>query len=170
MLPMDFFERPTLIVAHDMLGKFLCCSDGRALMITEVEAYDGPQDLACHAARGRTPRTEVMFGAAGHFYVYLIYGIHWMLNVVTDRKDYPAAVLIRGLEGISGPARLTKALKIDKKLNTLPAHPASGFWFEDRGTRIPSREIIKTPRIGVDYAGPEWATKPWRFLVKNGSS
>ncbi len=166
ILPPSFFNRPTLEVARDLLGKFLVrrFSDGTetALRITEVEAYDGPDDKASHASKGRTPRTEVMFGEPGHFYVYLCYGLHWMLNIVTGPKDYPAAILIRGVEGGNGPARLTKALKIDGSLNTLPAAESSGLWFEDRGEKV--GKIKATPRIGVDYAG-EWSKKKWRFVT-----
>ncbi len=168
ILPLSFFNRPTVEVARDLIGKTLVrrFPDGTqtALRITETEAYDGPLDLACHAAKGRTPRTEVMYGPAGHFYVYFIYGIHWLLNVVTGPEDFPSAVLIRAVEGISGPARVTKALKIDKSFYGKPVVPESGLWFEDRGEKV--RKIKATPRIGVDYAGEEWAGKEWRFVVE----
>lgn len=169
ILPPSFFNRPTLEVARDLLGKTLMrrFPDGttRALRITEVEAYDGPDDKASHASKGRTPRTEVMFGESGHFYIYLCYGLHWMLNIVTGPKDYPAALLIRGVEGITGPARLTKALKIDRSLNTLPATEDSGLWFEDRGEKV--GKVKSTKRIGVDYAGKEWAGREWRFVMED---
>lgn len=166
ILPPEFFNRPTLEVAKDLLGKVLVRRhpDGSEtrLRITEVEAYDGPDDKACHASKGRTPRTEVMFGDAGHFYVYLCYGLHWMLNIVTGPSGYPAAILIRGLDSLSGPARLTKALHIDRTLNTLPATPDSGLWFEDPGKKVGKIKVTK--RIGVDYAG-EWKDKEWRFVL-----
>lgn len=168
ILPASFFERRSLKVAKDLLGKYLVRRVGgktTAHMITEVEAYIGPHDLACHAAKGLTPRTKVMFGPPGNFYVYFTYGMHWMLNIVTDKKGYPAAVLIRGLEDVSGPARLTKKLGITGALNGAPAKRASGLWVEDRGVLIPPRRIRRTPRIGVDYAGEEWAQKPYRFLL-----
>ncbi len=139
-------------------------ADGcHAHLITEVEAYDGEADLACHAARGRTARTAVMYEPGGVWYVYLCYGVHEMLNLVVGPRDWPAAALIRGVDGITGPGRLTKALAIDRCLNAQPAVLASGLHLEDRGVRVPRRLIQATPRIGVDYAGPVWAAKPWRF-------
>ena len=170
----EFFARPVLEVAPDLLGKFLvrrnAAGEETALMITEVEAYDGPEDLACHACKGRTARTEPLFGEPGHFYVYLCYGIHWMLNVVTNEREYPAAVLIRGIEGFDGPGKLTRFMQIDKGLNGKPAVPESGLWIEDRGLLsavAPDRTIARGPRIGVDYAGPVWAKKPYRFLLRS---
>lgn len=170
ILGQKFFERPALEVAEDLLGKFLVRRIGKreiALMITEVEAYDGPRDLACHASKGRTERTEVMFGEAGRFYVYLVYGMYSMLNVVTGKKDYPAAILIRGVEGFNGPGKLTKFLGIDKKLNCKKAQKASNLWLDDRGVKISKKDIKRTPRIGVHYAGPVWSKKPYRFTLEN---
>ncbi len=166
-----FFARPTRRVASELLGMYLVRERDdsvAAYMVTEVEAYDGPHDKASHASRGRTARTEVMFGPAGHWYVYLCYGMHWMLNVVTGPTDYPAAVLIRGVVGIEGPGRVTKALAVDRAQNTLPAARRSGLWFEDRGIRVSRRSIVTTPRVGVAYAG-EWAHKPWRYVLSGGS-
>lgn len=163
-----FFDRPALVVARELLGKYLVRRAGgrtTALMITEVEAYDGPRDRASHASRGRTARNAPMFGPAGRWYVYLCYGMHWMLNIVTGPKDYPAAVLIRGAGDAAGPARLTKYLKIDRRLNGRPASRESGLWFEDREVRVPASRIRRAPRIGVDYAG-EWAKKPYRFMIR----
>ena len=134
-------------------------------MITEVEAYDGERDLACHAAKGRTARTEILYGAAGHWYVYLCYGMHEMLNLVVGPSDWPAAVLIRGVEGVVGPGRLTKALGIDRRLNARAVRPETGLWIEDRRTPESNRRIGATPRIGVDYAGKIWAAKRWRFIL-----
>ena len=132
-------------------------------IITEVEAYDGEKDLACHASKGRTKRTEVMYRAGGIWYVYLCYGMHEMLNLVTGPADYPAAILIRGVSGISGPGRLTKNLQIDRRLNGQPAAPPSGLHLEDTGLGVPRRSIKAGPRVGVNYAGPVWAAKLWRF-------
>ncbi len=163
-----FFARPALTVARDLLGKYLVRRvDGEviAAVITETEAYVGPHDLASHGSKGHTERTSVMFGPAGHWYVYFIYGIHWMLNAVTDEPGHPAAVLIRGAGQWDGPAKLTKALSIDKHFNTLPIARKSELWIEDRGLVIPRRKIHRTPRIGVDYAGA-WAAKPYRFVVE----
>lgn len=134
-------------------------------MITENEAYGGHHDKASHASRGRTARNQMMFGPAGFWYVYFVYGNHWMLNIVTGPKDYPAAVLIRGTDKIVGPARLTKFLHIDKKLNSQPARRLSGLWIEDRGVIIAKNKIKRAPRVGVDYAGA-WAKKPYRFMLK----
>lgn len=159
-----------MLLARRLLGKFLVrrLPDGRieARLITEVEAYCGEEDLACHASRGRTPRTEVLYAAGGVWYVYLCYGVHEMLNLVVGPRDWPAAVLIRGVEGIAGPGRLTKALGIGRALNTAPAAPASGLWIEDRGGPKGRARIAAAPRIGVDYAGPIWAGKPWRFTLE----
>lgn len=162
-----FFDRPTLEVAEDLLGKYLVRKVGRktvAEKITEIEAYVGPHDLACHSAKGRTSRTEVMYQKAGTLYIYFVYGMHWMLNIVTEKKDYPAAVLIRGTEHFRGPGVLTRELKIDKKLNGKMAGRKTGFWIEDRGEE--NFKIERTPRIGVRYAGPVWSKKKYRFLVK----
>lgn len=162
-----FFARRADIVARSLVGKYLVRDTGeavRAVRITETEAYMGPHDLACHAAKGRTARTAVMFEAPGTLYVYFIYGMYWMLNVVTAEVGYPAAVLIRGADSASGPGRLTRALAITGALNGSKAEPATGLWFEDRGSRIPARHILSTPRIGVDYAG-EWADKKYRFVL-----
>lgn len=156
-------------LARWLIGKFLVRrrSDGRddARMIVEVEAYDGECDLACHARAGRTRRTSVLYESGGIWYVYLCYGIHEMLNLVVGPKDWPAAVLIRGVEGITGPGRVTKQLEIDRKLNGAPAAPESGLWIEDRDVVVPKSAVQATPRIGVDYAGEIWAKKPWRFVM-----
>ena len=141
-------------------------------MIIEVEAYDGPSDRASHAHVGKTKRNEIMFGEAGRWYVYFVYGMHWMLNIVTSKKGYPAAVLIRagvvtrhGKEiTINGPAKLTKFLKIDKKFNGLPAISKTGLWLEDSKSLMPSYRITRGKRIGVEYAGA-WAKKPYNFRM-----
>jgi len=167
ILRRSFFVRPTLLVAKKLLGKYLVHRRGGkniSLMITEVEAYLGLDDKASHASRGKTERNKAMFDEGGRWYVYFTYGMHWMLNIVTGPKDYPAAVLIRGTDKVQGPARLTKYLEIDKKLNGKLADIKSGLWIEDRDYKIKPSEIIKTPRIGVDYA-QEWAKKPRRFYI-----
>lgn len=163
VLTQEWFRRPVLDVAPELLGTYLV-TDASEAMITEVEAYDGPEDKACHAHRGMTQRTKVMFGPAGHWYVYLCYGMYWMLNIVTGEEGYPAAVLIRGVTGakLDGPGKLTKAWAIDGSYNGKISDPSSGLWIEDRGVR--STEIERTPRIGVDYAG-EWAAAPYRFVI-----
>jgi len=168
ILNKKFFNRSTVVVAKDLLGKFLVRNIGDkeiAEMIIETEAYDGYKDEASHASKGRTKRTEVMFGDPGNFYIYLCYGMYWMLNIVTREHGYPAAVLIRGIHGANGPGKLTKFLNINNKLNNKHAIKRNGLWFEDRGIKIPDRNIKKTPRIGVVYAGPIWSAKKWRFII-----
>jgi DNA-3-methyladenine glycosylase len=159
--------KKTVALARWLLGKHLVRrrAGGRldARLITEVEAYDGERDLACHARAGHTRRTAVMYAAGGVWYVYLCYGVHEMLNLVVGPRGWPAAVLIRGVTGASGPGRVTKALVIDRKLNAKAAIRGSGLWLEDRGVRVPRSLVRATPRVGVDYAGPVWAAKKWRF-------
>ncbi len=166
------FNRPTLSVARSLIGKYLVRSiDGRMLAgkIVEVEAYVGPQDKACHASKGRTPRTEVLFGPPGVAYVYLIYGMYHCLNVVTEREEFPAAILIRAIEIdgelIDGPGRLCRALQIDRCLNRVDLTTCESLWFEDRGILVERGDVGAHPRVGVDYAG-EWAKKPWRFRLR----
>lgn len=167
-LPHSFFNRKTLHVARDLIGKYLVREiDGKTIRekITETEAYVGPHDLACHSSRGRTRRNEPMFCAPGTIYVYFTYGMHWMLNIVTEEKDFGAAVLIRGTENVSGPARLTKYLKIDKSLNGKKLGKKTGLWVED-GEKVSLKKILRTPRIGIAYAG-DWVKKPYRFILMN---
>lgn len=166
-----FQSKRTVALARWMIGKFLVrrWPDGRveARMIVETEAYHGESDQACHARAGRTKRTEVLYGPGGVWYVYLCYGIHEMLNVVAGPADEPAAILIRGVEGAIGPGRVTKALGIDRRLNRTPAtNEASDLWIEDRGVKVPRNKVQATPRIGVDYAGPIWSMKHWRFTLE----
>lgn len=164
ILKPDFFKLDALIVAPKLIGKYLVREyNGKIFrsVITEVEAYVGEEDLACHASKGRTPRTEVMYNEGGYIYIYLIYGIYYMLNIVTGAKDSPQAVLIRGTESIKGPGRLTKQLFIDKSLNNKLLLPENGLWVEESGIRL---TYTTTPRIGVDYA-KEWALKPWRYVA-----
>jgi len=168
ILEPSFFDRPALQVGRELIGKFLVRTLGEreyAFAVTEVEIYDGFEDRASHAFRGKTARNEVMFGDAGHLYVYFVYGMHWMLNVVVGRKNYPAAILVRSVEGCEGPGKLTKALEIDKRLNGKIALPPSRLWFEDRGKIIRRRSIKRLPRVGVGYAGPVWSKKLHRFLL-----
>jgi DNA-3-methyladenine glycosylase len=171
ILPRTYFNRSTLVVARSLLGKYLVRKNGAGRMagqIVEVEAYVGPHDLACHASKGRTLRTDVLFGPPGIAYVYLIYGMYHCLNVVTEEAGFPAAVLIRAAEIqgelIDGPGRLCRAFSIDRSLNRIDMTAGRQLWFEDRGTKIPKAMIGAYPRIGVDYAG-EWATKPYRFRL-----
>jgi len=172
ILPRTYFNRPTLRVARSLIGKYLVrVVDGRIIegKILEVEAYVGSQDKACHASKGRTQRTDVMFGPAGVAYVYLIYGMYHCLNVVTEREEFPSAVLIRAIEIdgelIDGPGRLCRALQIDRRLNRVDLTAGESIWFEDRGILVKKGEVGIHPRIGVDYAG-EWAKKLWRFRLR----
>jgi len=170
VLPAEHWRgRGTVRFARELLGKFLVRTrDGvaEARLITEVEAYDGERDLACHARVGRTARTATMYRPGGCWYVYLCYGVHEMLNLVTGPEDWPAAVLLRGVVGASGPGRLTRALGIGRQLDGTVAEPACGLHIEDRGVRVPRSWVRATPRVGVDFAGPAWAAKPWRFLIE----
>jgi DNA-3-methyladenine glycosylase len=161
-------QKKAVALARWLLGKYLVrrFPGGRseARMIVETEAYNGESDLACHARAGRTRRTEVMYGPGGVWYVYLCYGIHEMLNLVVGPRDWPAAILVRGVEGAVGPGRVTKTLAIDRTLNATSAVDSRGaLWLEDRGVRVPGRIVDATPRIGIDYAGPIWSMKHWRF-------
>lgn len=180
----SFYEQPTLEVAQQLLGKYLVRKhpDGMiAGRIVETEAYVGPDDKACHASRGRTPRTEIMFGPAGYAYVYFIYGFHHCLNIVTETADYPAAVLIRAVEPVegiplmkarrrterlnnlaSGPGKLCQAFAIDRSLN---GSDVCGNILYVENPAEPAPSILAKPRVGVDYSG-KWKRKLWRFLIR----
>lgn len=169
-LAKSFFIRPTLLVARDLLGKFLVVSKNgvkTSRMVTEVEAYDGFEDKASHASRGLTKRNAPMFEAGGIWYVYLVYGMYEMLNIVTGPKGYPAALLIRGVEGAAGPGKLTKEFHITRAYNGLAATKKNGLWIEDQGVVIPESHIKKSPRVGVAYAGPVWSKKRYRFFIQD---
>lgn len=169
LLPKYFLKRKAPIVAKEILGCTLVRDDGkeiRRFIIRETEAYDGLKDKASHASGGKTKRNEIMFREAGHIYIYFVYGMHYMLNIITGEKDYPSAILIRGLEGINGPARITKRLGIDKKLNGKILGKGSGLWIEKIEKKIKDKDIKQAPRIGVHYAGPIWSKKKWRFFLK----
>lgn len=167
VLPQKFFERHVLQVAEDLIGKKIVREMNGKIqehIIVETEAYDGIEDLACHASKGRTKRTEVMFGEAGVWYVYLVYGMHWMVNIVTGKKGYPAAVLIRGVKDVSGPGRVSRLMYADGSFTGKPSRPSVGMWFEE-GERVNKKMIRRTPRIGIDYSGPIWSKKLWRFVL-----
>jgi DNA-3-methyladenine glycosylase len=186
-LPRDFYARPTRTVARGLLGcRLVRQLNGLRLsgIIVEAEAYIGESDLACHAKAGKTQRTAVMYGLAGFSYVYFTYGMHWMLNVVTEERDFPAAVLLRAiepLEGIEemrrlrggkdlrllgkGPACLTQALRITRAENGLDLCVRdSGLWIEP-GETIPIRRVAVSPRIGLGKTPEPWLSKPWRYSV-----
>jgi len=175
-LPRSFYDRDTVLVAHELLGMHLVhvvSGVERVGRIVEVEAYLGPHDLAAHSSKGLTNRTRVMFGPPGHAYVYLIYGMHWCMNVVTQREGMASAVLLRALEPVKnvegrtqGPALLCKAMGIDGRVN---GHDLLG---DELHVRRPGRRdpisIVKRPRIGVDYAG-HWARRLLRFYVRGNA-
>ncbi|MDH4358389.1 MAG: DNA-3-methyladenine glycosylase [Candidatus Berkelbacteria bacterium] len=168
-----FFERFTLDVARELLGKVIVRKIGKKLIrarIVETEAYCGEEDQACHARIGRTKRNEVMYGPAGHAYIYLCYGIHELLNIVTQEKGCPEAVLIRKVEPLTrsnlksyGPGNLTRYLQITRALNSEDLTKSKVFWIEDDGFIVEKSQIKSAERIGVSYAG-KWAKKKWRFL------
>ncbi len=181
----SFYLKPTLDVARDLLGKVLVRRlHGKNLAgkIVETEAYIGPGDLACHASKGKTPRTAIMFESGGRAYVYMIYGFYFCLNAVTEVEGYPAAVLIRAVEPLdhvssmrrrrgnpsrdrdiaSGPGKLCMAMGIDKRLNGVSL-AGNTLWIEDR--KLTVDEIEASPRVGVDYAG-DYRDKPWRFYIR----
>ncbi|HEY6913389.1 MAG TPA: DNA-3-methyladenine glycosylase [Paludibacter sp.] len=165
-LPADFYKQDAVTVAEKLLGKILVrgCEDGTEARyrITETEAYLGEEDKACHASKGRTPRTEVMFSVGGKVYVYLIYGMYWMLNVVTGAENHPQAVLIRGIDNIIGSGKVGRELRLDKSFYAEDLLDSKRIWIED----APDVAEFKTaPRIGIDYAGDEWRDKPWRFVL-----
>ncbi len=192
ILPRAFYERPVVEVARALIGKQLVHQiDGKPVagIILETEAYDGEQDLACHAHSGKTKRNAVMYGPAGHAYIYFTYGMHWLLNCVTGCENYPAAVLIRSLyptaglermaqnrKGIeqslwcNGPAKLTKALGINGELNGSDlCQKNTSLWIAE-GITIPEEFIQAAPRVGIGYAGEPWISKPWRFFVSMEAS
>ena len=165
-LQRDFFIRDVLEVAPDLLNKSLVLTGSEGIIsryiITETEAYRGSEDKACHASKGRTDRTEVMYHEGGRLYVYLVYGIHWMLNVVTGLSNNPQAVLVRGLKNLNGPGRITRTLRIDKSFNGEDLILSSRIWIEDTGL---TADYKTSERIGIDYAGEYWKTRPWRFYL-----
>lgn len=150
-----------------MLGKHLVRDFGNGEVlrsaIVETEAYLGTEDLASHASKGRTPRTEIMFAEGGVIYAYLIYGVHWMLNIVTGPAEHPQAVLIRGIEDVIGPGRVGKAIQLDRSFYGEDLGTSPRIWIEDHKV---DGDIIASTRIGVDYAGAVWKNKLWRFELK----
>jgi DNA-3-methyladenine glycosylase len=165
-LSTDFYIRDVLEVAPGLIGKnmIIRLADNTygSFQVTDVEAYRGVEDKACHASKGRTARTEVMFREGGKLYLYMVYGMYWMLNVVTAESNNPQAVLIRGLGNLSGPGRLTKALGIDRSFNGEDLTTSDRIWFEETGLK----PVLRTgPRIGIDYSGEYWKSRPWRFYV-----
>ena len=183
-LPISFYNRPTLIVARELLGtRLVHISNGKKLvgLITETEAYFGFDDLASHAKAGRTIRTDPMFGPPGRAYVYFTYGNHWMLNAVTEKEGFPAAVLIRAIQPIEGnevmmerrmgrdtfgPGKLTQALGITKSENYANLTEAGSSLRIEAGIFVPDKSVTIGPRVGLNKTPEPWYSKPWRFLLK----
>ena len=157
----EFYHRPCLDVAKDLVGKVLVYN-GKRLRITQTEAYCGEADTACHAHKGRTQRTQVMYMDAGTVYIYLCYGMHWLLNIVTGDIDQPEAVLIRACEEADGPAKLTKALGITGQLNRASI-TGDDLWVEDDGCEC---KIGRKKRVGISYASQEDQDRLWRFVME----
>jgi DNA-3-methyladenine glycosylase len=186
-LPRSFYDRSTLNVARELLGaRLVRLEDGVRIsgVISETEAYVGEEDQGCHARSGLTARTAVMFGSPGYAYIYFTYGMHWMLNAVTEKEGYPAAVLIRAIqpvEGIDviakrrgkqprprwtdGPAKVTQALGIEKVLNGVDLCDTNGGLWIEPGISIPDTSVTIGPRVGLYTVPDPWKSKPWRFLV-----
>ena len=159
------YRKDAVSLAKELLGKLLCRKIGRKIIklrITETESYYGENDTACHAHKGKTERTSVMYLEGGHSYIYLCYGVHWLLNIVSGKQDFPEAVLIRGVEGFNGPGKLTKALSIDKLLNGENLIESKQLWIEDTG----EKPLFKAEkRIGIDYASEKDKNRLWRFVL-----
>lgn len=166
-LTKEFYNRDVLQVAPELVGKILArkFEDGRVLklQIKETEAYRGEEDLACHASKGKTSRTEVMYMDAGRIYIYLIYGMYYMLNIVTERENIPQAVLIRAAGEYNGPGKLTKALQIDKEFNKQSILDNASLWIENNNLK--SMKLKTFTRIGVEYSGALWCNKLWRWVL-----
>ena len=166
LLERSYFSSPAIILAPDLLGKILCRRTENGVIrarITETECYYGEEDTACHAHKGKTERTQTMYEEGGITYVYLCYGMHAMLNIVTGPKDHPEAVLIRSVEGVKGPGRATKHLKITTNDNASVLTPESGIWIEDDGLKFAYTAL---PRVGIDYASETDRNRPWRYIIK----
>ena len=167
VLDNEYFSLPATHLAKDLIGKVLCRRTENCVIkarILETECYFGEDDTACHAHKGKTERTKPMYEAGGITYVYLCYGIHSLLNIVTGNEGHPEAVLIRGIEGAIGPGRATKRLGITLADNALPLTEDSGIWIEDDGSKPP--KIERTARIGIDYASKRDRERKWRFVKK----
>ncbi|MBO7196522.1 MAG: DNA-3-methyladenine glycosylase [Clostridia bacterium] len=166
ILNKGYFEQPATFLAPDLIGKILCRKTANGIIrsrITETECYFGEEDTACHAHKGKTQRTSTMYESGGITYVYLCYGMHAMLNIVTGPKNHPEAVLIRGVEAANGPGRTTKFMYITTAENALSLCEENGIWIEDDGARP---EYTALPRVGIDYASKDDRERPWRYIAK----
>lgn len=160
-----FFEQDALVVAPALLGKMLVTKKNKTLKkykITEVEVYRGEEDEACHAKKGKTKRNVTMYLSGGYLYTYLIYGMYWMMNVVTGKAGHPQAILIRGLEGLEGPGKVTRCLGIDKSYCGENLVASDRIWIENNNESV---RYVTLKRIGIDYAGEYWKDKLWRFVL-----
>ena len=178
-LSVSFFRQDVLKVAPQLLGKIIQLrtkAGNRYFFITETEAYRGEEDLGCHCSKGRTTRTEVMYHLGGVYYVYLIYGMYWMLNIVTGKNNQPQAVLIRGIKEFdpatgkvfanhNGPGRTGKVLGINKSFYGISVLENKRLEIVDNNFQVVTGKIKTAPRVGIDYAGDEWKNKPWRFIL-----
>ena len=161
----EFFHRDALEVAPDLVGKILVSrinGEETRVRITETEAYRGEEDTACHAHKGRTKRTEVLYGKSGVIYVYLCYGMHWLMNVITGDEEQPQGVLFRAGEGYNGPAKLTKALGVTGEQNLKSFIDSEEIWIEDDGKK---HDYHTDTRVGIGYATEEYREKQWRFIL-----
>ena len=177
-LKRSFYTRPTLVVAKDLLGKYIVRKIGTKKLvgkIVETEAYIGPKDKASHSYNWKiTDRNKAEYLKGGFIYIYLVYGMYWQFNITTSLKGKPECVLIRAIEPLekikphltNGPGKLCRWLKLDKSFYGEDLTKSKRIWLEDRGEKILKKEIVTTERIGIDYA-QEWAKKPWRFYIKD---
>lgn len=172
-LKRNFYTKPTLRVIQDLLGKYIVRKIGKRNlegMITEIEAYIGPEDRASHAYQGKiTPRNMAEYLIGGHIYIYLVYGMYWQLNISTFKDGKPECVLIRALDFgklADGPGKVCRYLKLDESFYAEDLTKSKRIWLEDRGVKVKPAQILVTKRIGIDYAGPYWSRRKWRFMLK----
>ena len=169
----NFYTKPVLWMAKNLLGKYIVRRFGKKIFsgkIIETELYAGPKDKASHAYKGKiTARNKIEYGPGGFIYIYMVYGMYWQLNIVAGKKESPECVLIRALDSgkeASGPGKLCNYLKLDKSFYGENLFKSKRIWLEDRGEKINSSQISATARIGIDYAGPYWSRRKWRFVLK----
>lgn len=163
-----YFGRPATVLAEDLIGKLLCRRTEKGVLkyrIMETECYFGEEDTACHASKGKTERTRILYEKGGTAYVYLCYGMHCLFNVVTGKAGHPEAVLIRGVTGYNGPGKLTRGMEIDRDLNGEDMVNSRRIWIEDDEYKLPVR---RDKRVGIDYATPEYRDILWRYIADDG--
>jgi DNA-3-methyladenine glycosylase len=166
-----FFDQPSLEIAPKILGAKLCHRAENGMIqkftICETEAYHGTDDLASHASRGKNQKNQLMFGPSNIWYLYLCYGVHWMLNLVTDIEGAPSAVFIRATLEVTGPGRLTRSLSLDQSYSGIPNDPSTNLWLEKSSSK--PETIKRGPRVGISGAGPYWSKVPYRFWFSNST-